>query len=402
MGEGTEDQDRKGGTKGFAGLSSMVSNVDVPPADSSRSAGITSTRSEPPPSRVPPVEPPQPRAPTYQPPTQDPGSGTGAKWAIGIAIVVGLIWIVSLSDKKSTSTPTSYPPIISTPATVSSPSIPPPTPEVQTSTRPTEERPPVGSGNVLGTPQIRYCVAEDIRLDAAKSVINQYNDSDIERFNALVADYNSRCSNFRYRRGALEGAKSDVERYRSEIATEGRSRFARSTPTPRTQKPSAPSRSTPLPQGHQSDQPELPEVQSRAPSVRSGRQCTYSSECSGANQCLDGQCRPPRVAGERCAYSSECSGANQCLEGLCRPARSGGERCSYSSECSGANQCLEGLCRPARSGGERCSYSSECSGANQCLDGQCRPPRVAGERCSYSSECGGINECVLGKCQRPQ
>jgi len=397
-----QDKDSKDEVKGFAGLSSMVSDVDVPPAGDSRSSGTKPTTSESPPSRVPPAEQSQPRAPTYQQPAQPPGSGAGTKWAIGIAVVGGLIWLVSLSDKQSTSTPTPYPPTSSSPATQSSPSILPPTPQVQTSARPTEERPPVGTGNVLGAPQIRYCVAEDIRLDAAKNVINQYNDSDIDRFNALVADYNSRCSNFRYRRGALESAKSDVERYRTEIAAEGRSAFVRSTPTPRAQKAPAPSRSIPLPQGRQSEQPEFPGVQGAAPSVRSARQCTYSTECSGSNQCLDGQCRPPRVGGERCAYSSECAGANQCLEGMCRPARSSGERCSYSSECSGANQCLDGQCRPARSGGERCSYSSECSGANQCLDGQCRPPRVTGERCAYSSECGGMNECVLGRCQRPQ
>ena len=39
------------------------------------------------------------------------------------------------------------------------------------------ETPPVGSGNVLTTPQIRYCTAQSIRLDAAKDALNQYDDS---------------------------------------------------------------------------------------------------------------------------------------------------------------------------------------------------------------------------------
>jgi hypothetical protein len=76
-------------------------------------------------------------------------------------------------------------------------------------------------------PQLRYCTAENIRLDAAKVVINSYSDTDIDRFNALVADYNSRCGQFKYRRGTLESARSEVEQHRSEVEAEGRARFSR-------------------------------------------------------------------------------------------------------------------------------------------------------------------------------
>lgn len=85
----------------------------------------------------------------------------------------------------------------------------------------------MGTDLVLSVPQLRYCVAEDIRLDAAKTVINNYVEADVGRFNAMVADYNSRCSQFRYRRGALESAKSDIEAIRSLLQAEGRSRFVR-------------------------------------------------------------------------------------------------------------------------------------------------------------------------------
>src|SRR5919198_994708 len=37
--------------------------------------------------------------------------------------------------------------------------------------------------------------------------------------------------NSSYRRGSLEGAKSDVERYRSTLEAEGRSRFSQNYPT---------------------------------------------------------------------------------------------------------------------------------------------------------------------------
>jgi hypothetical protein len=41
-------------------------------------------------------------------------------------------------------------------------------------------------------------LAEDIRMDGAKSALNNYIDADVDRFNAMVADYNSRCSSFKY------------------------------------------------------------------------------------------------------------------------------------------------------------------------------------------------------------
>ena len=80
-------------------------------------------------------------------------------------------------------------------------SAPPATP--QAPSRPEEHDRPSGQNLVLSTAQIRYCLAEDIRMDAAKSAVNGYSDSDVDRFNAMVADYSSRCGSFRYRSGAL-------------------------------------------------------------------------------------------------------------------------------------------------------------------------------------------------------
>ncbi|MBX7134230.1 MAG: peptidoglycan-binding protein [Fimbriimonadaceae bacterium] len=97
---------------------------------------------------------------------------------------------------------------------------------------------------MLSTAQIRYCLAEDIRMDAAKSAVNSYSDSDVDRFNAMVADYNSRCGSFRYRSGALESARRDIEPYRSQLQAEGMSRFARS-PSPGSLSIPAPARPTP-------------------------------------------------------------------------------------------------------------------------------------------------------------
>jgi len=81
-------------------------------------------------------------------------------------------------------------------------------------------------------------------MESAKSALNNYIESDVDRFNAMVADYNSRCGSFRYRSGALESARRDIEPYRSQFQSEGRSRFIRSPSTGTLSVP-APSRPAP-------------------------------------------------------------------------------------------------------------------------------------------------------------
>ena len=400
--------------KGFAGLTSLLSDVDASvnirktseparaePSPAAPTAPLSTAKSQSP-TKVS-SSAGQGREGTYQSPPQTGGGGSGGKWILGLGVAGLVIWgLTQMADKGPATSGSDYsPPATTTSPTTSrqpsyTPSPPSPAPRL------VEEMPGAGSGNVLGTGQIRYCLAEDIRLTAAKEAAKTYNNNDVDRFNAMVADYNSRCSNFRYRRGALESARSEVDRYRTDLEKQGRARFARAISPPAARKSLVPPPSIPTTLDQDVGQTLTPPIKQRTPNYKSGSQCTYSTECSGSNQCLDGQCRPPRVSGERCTYSAECAGANQCLDGQCRAARTGGERCTYSSECSGANQCLDGQCRPARTGGERCTFSSECSGANQCLDGQCRPPRVAGERCAFSAECGGINECIQSRCQRPQ
>ncbi len=455
---GGEAEQKKGEGKGFAGLSSLVSDVDTTPPPAAKTEPAAPAPSSGPPAPQAAQQQSSQQNQTYQEPAQPSSSGSsGGKWVLGIAAVIGVLWLIGQSDKSSTSPVPAYSPPAQTSQTsqtsqTATPSYSPPA-EPQAPSRPQESMPPVGQDLVFSTAQIRYCLAEDIRLEGAKSAVNNYIDSDVDRFNAMVADYNSRCARFRYRSGALESARRDIDPYRSQLQAEGMSRFARSPSTGSISTP-APARPAPdatvqaiqqrlnelgynagtadglIGRGTRSaiiafqqdrgtaatgiaDQALLLQLQqaSSRSSIGSGgipesaarkpgRQCSYSSDCPGSYQCLDGQCRSPRVDGERCSFSSECAGSNQCLDGVCRQARASRERCTYSSECAGANQCLDGQCRPARVTGERCIYSSECAGANQCLDAQCRPARSAGEQCISSSECAGMNDCIKGRCQR--
>jgi hypothetical protein len=125
-------------------------------------------------------------------------------------IAAAVIWAVANQGNNSSTEPAG-PAATTTPATES----------------PIEDRPPVGTGIVLSNAQIRYCLSEEIRLDAARSAVNASSQSDVDRFNVMIDDYNSRCSSFRYQPGTLEAVRAQVTANQSELQSEGVARFRR-------------------------------------------------------------------------------------------------------------------------------------------------------------------------------
>jgi hypothetical protein len=83
---------------------------------------------------------------------------------------------------------------------------------------------------VLSSAQIRYCLSEKIRLEGAHSVLNTYsqtNQTGVDRFNAMVDDYNSRCGSFRYRTGTLETVRAEVQAKKLQLQSDGAAWFQR-------------------------------------------------------------------------------------------------------------------------------------------------------------------------------
>ena len=80
-----------------------------------------------------------------------------------------------------------------------------------------EALPPVGKGNLISDAQVRYCQAQLIRIDAIRPLLNRYEREEVEHFNALVADFNNRCGNYRYKGNALAEAKTWLEDSREQI-----------------------------------------------------------------------------------------------------------------------------------------------------------------------------------------
>jgi len=381
------DKNPKDEGKGFAGLSSMVSDVDVSPVDDVRNSPGNSSSSSRPPSAVPmqPAEatqtrtqaPSQPQSEhqtrsTSQAPAQPTGRGSGGKWLIGIAVVIGLIWLASLPDKKSSETPTYQTSNSSPAAAANSPAWQPHYDAVQAPSRPTEETPPVGSGNVLTTPQIRYCTAQSIRLDAAKDALNQYDDSQIDRFNSLVADYNSRCSNFRYRKGALESARSEVERFRSDYLLQGRQLFASSTSRPSVapQVRSAPS------------QPTQPRPEVRAPAETTDGGTVHLS--GPEEESVEAACSSDKYLNGPAAYRS-------CREGQIAQLRNGPRRPDLSGLASAERESIEAACSSDK-------YLNGPAVYNRCLTTQLRALGANNRRPSLDSLSSPERESIEAAC----
>ena len=221
------------GFKGFDALVSDVSDMDVPkprsvhvaekakpasavPAARHRSSGTESGDVSP--------KSPTPERSSF-------GPGWKAATAIVIAIAVVGAWNSTPDKPQKPLQPTSQ--AYSAPQAAPQAAVAPPPPVAAAPSRPAtrkveqqgEEKPPIGSDKVLSVAQIRYCLAEDIRMSALSKVIDDYSQRQVDGFNALVADYNSRCASYRYRRGSLEAARRDVEARRVQLEREGVSRL---------------------------------------------------------------------------------------------------------------------------------------------------------------------------------
>lgn len=237
-----EEQDNIRDVRGFTGLALMVSDVEdtilwaarVTQRAKERSSAERDARAVSASDATQPSPPPK----FYQDPALPPRSRGLVKPLVGVCAIALLGWLFSDMSGRSPA-PVSHgqrrpidseavqqlptaerdaPPSSDASGAASASSAPAP--------RQPEEAPPLGSENVLFAAQLRYCVAERIRLEAAHVVVNTRMAEDVDRFNAMVVDFNGRCGQYRYRDGALEAARREVERYRAEIQQEGRARFS--------------------------------------------------------------------------------------------------------------------------------------------------------------------------------
>lgn len=152
----------------------------------------------------------------------------GRRWAAvgaGVLAVVGLANLPKDGGSHRVPSPsTSYAPSASTvPERSYVPAQPNYVAPAVTQDTTSETKPSVGTGQVLSRSEIRYCLSEKVRMDAMEAYVDTTKRVHIERFNALVGDYNARCSSFRYRQSDMTSASTSVDasspRLRAQAAT---------------------------------------------------------------------------------------------------------------------------------------------------------------------------------------
>lgn len=209
--------------RGFAGLDSMVSDISEDVEKAAKAPPPKQPPPEPPPADHPPqpARPEPPAAPAKSSPSGSGNSGLG--WVI-FGVIVLAIWIANSGsgNKSQPAPPYTPPPSYSSPA----PAAPPPAPAPVAPTS-DDQKPPEGRNNVLNIPQIRWCKREKIRIEAIANVINSAYDHEVDRFNARVSDYNSRCGEFRYRRGNVEQVDLELASEHAAIASKAKSEWVR-------------------------------------------------------------------------------------------------------------------------------------------------------------------------------
>jgi hypothetical protein len=92
-------------------------------------------------------------------------------------------------------------------------------------------KPAAYDSSTLSMSELRYCLAEDIRLTAEQSALNDIRSSDVDRYNsnvdgmnASIKDYQSRCSQRSFNVSDRQVAEPQVENERTTLETEGRGR----------------------------------------------------------------------------------------------------------------------------------------------------------------------------------
>lgn len=221
----SERENRSSTTTGFAGLSHLVSDVDDLIASATKRAAAARRRAAATATASPGLGSKQSdgRQPSLIPSQR---TGSTGRWLWGAGAVLLGLWLISLASNSSGPspvTPVSSQP--SAPSGIATPAGQQPSVSSPPSRGRIEQLPPIGSDRVLDAAQIRYCLSEDIRLEAARDVVNV--DADVDRFNSMINEYNARCANYRYRRQVFESVQREVQANRTSLQAEGIARFQR-------------------------------------------------------------------------------------------------------------------------------------------------------------------------------
>ncbi|MBR0648548.1 hypothetical protein GXW78_02645 [Roseomonas terrae] len=91
----------------------------------------------------------------------------------------------------------------------------------------TETRPPEHDGTrALSKVELRWCMFNDIRIEAARPDMRAAKQGQVQAFNAAIAEWNASCRRYRYSRSDRDSIQGQVDARRAQLESEGKARFA--------------------------------------------------------------------------------------------------------------------------------------------------------------------------------
>lgn len=165
---------------------------------------------DPQPSSHPEAQPAQaaPAASSAAPAPKAPPIGSGASWSVWLWVGGGLLLVAGLTSflilafdffgKSASGTNARQPGETARNAhgpTVAASAPDPGLPDLRLSELPPEEKPPVADWQVLNRAQLRYCVAENLRLKTVFGLVRSDVPVDADIYTARLSDYKARCQN---------------------------------------------------------------------------------------------------------------------------------------------------------------------------------------------------------------
>jgi hypothetical protein len=89
-----------------------------------------------------------------------------------------------------------------------------------------EAKPPEHDGTrSLSRAELRWCMFNDIRIEAARPGIRGVKQAEVQAFNAAITEWNQGCRRYRYRSSDREAVQNQIATRRAALEAEGRARF---------------------------------------------------------------------------------------------------------------------------------------------------------------------------------
>jgi hypothetical protein len=145
---------------------------------------------------------------------------TNRVWAVIVVSFIGGAVLLSSFDEKPGHAPTVR----------QQPYVPPPVAQIQSSPPPAfaqlpadaEIKPGVGTSLPLSRGEILYCLSERIRLTTMLQIVDHQNQSQLNKVNMRIDDFNLRCASYRYRQLDLDAVQSLVDSRTTSLQADAR------------------------------------------------------------------------------------------------------------------------------------------------------------------------------------